>query len=67
MDRSKPKYLKYAVIRIWICKFLDLQDPDQLVRGPDPDPSIITQNSKKRLGFYRYCFVTSLWLFIFKE
>jgi hypothetical protein len=28
----------------------------------DPDPSIIKQNSKKRLGFY--CFVTSLWLFM---
>jgi hypothetical protein len=29
------------------------------VRIPDPDPSIIMQNSKKNLYFY--CFVTSLW------
>ncbi len=29
------------------------------------DPSIINQNSKKNLDFY--CFVTSLWLFIFEE
>jgi hypothetical protein len=39
--------------------FLSLLDPDPLVRGmdPDPDPSIIKQNSKKNLDFY--CFVTS--------
>jgi hypothetical protein len=34
---------------------LGLPDPDPLVR--DPDPSIINQNSKKTLDFYR--FVTS--------
>ncbi len=53
--------------------------PDQYVFGPpwpgsvifctdqdlDPDPSIIKQNSKKNFDFY--CFVTSLWLFIFEE
>ncbi len=35
------------------------QDPDPLFRGmnPDPDPSIISKNSKKNLDFY--CFVTS--------
>jgi hypothetical protein len=45
--------------------------PDPLVRCVDPDlapdqnPSIIKQNSKKNLYFY--CFVTSVWLFIFEE
>ncbi len=39
----------FAVLRIRIHRihmFLDLQDPDPLVRGmdPDPDPSIIKQN-----------------------
>jgi hypothetical protein len=43
---------------------LGLMDPDPLVRGtdpasdPDPDPSIIKQNSKKNLD--SCCFVTSL-------
>jgi hypothetical protein len=33
---------------------LGLPDPDPLVRGmdPDPDPSIIMQNSKKNLDSY---------------
>ncbi len=48
-----------AVLRIliWISKigmFLGLLDPDTLVRGTDPDPSIIKQNSKKNLD--SYCF-----------
>jgi hypothetical protein len=32
------------------------QDPDPLVRGmdPDPDPSIIMQNSKKNLDSYYF-------------
>jgi hypothetical protein len=38
--------------------FLGLPDPDPLVRGTDPDPSIIKENSKKNLDCY--CFVTSL-------
>jgi hypothetical protein len=44
-------------------RFLGLPDPDPdpLVRCTDPDPSI--KNSKKILD--SYCFVTSLWLFIF--
>jgi hypothetical protein len=33
-------------------------DPDPLVRGTDPDPSIIKQNSKKNLD--SYYFVTVL-------
>jgi hypothetical protein len=37
--------------------FLGLPDPDSLVRGMDPDPSIIKQNSKKNLD--SYCVVTS--------
>jgi hypothetical protein len=39
---------------------LDLLDPDPLVQGtdPDPDPSMISKNSKKNLSYY--CFVTSL-------
>jgi hypothetical protein len=38
--------------------FLGLSDPDPLVRGPDPDPSVIKKNSKKKLD--SYCFVTYL-------
>jgi hypothetical protein len=42
--------------------FLGLQDPDPLVRGMDPDPdpalnpdpSIIMQNSKKKLDSYYF-------------
>jgi hypothetical protein len=36
--------------------FLGLPDPDPLVRGmdPDPDPSIIMQNSKKNLDSYYF-------------
>jgi hypothetical protein len=36
--------------------FLGLPDPDLLVRGidPDPDPSIIMQNSKKNLDSYYF-------------
>jgi hypothetical protein len=38
---------------------LGLPDPDRLVRGMDPDPSIIKhEKSKKNLD--SYCFVTSL-------
>jgi hypothetical protein len=36
--------------------FLGLLDPDPLVRGMDPDPSIIMQNSKK--NFDSFYFVT---------
>ncbi len=44
-----------------------LPDPDPLVRGMDPDPnsSIIKQNSKKNLD--SYCFLTSFALFIFEK
>jgi hypothetical protein len=47
--------------------FLGLPDPDPLVRDVDPDPnlSIIKQNSKKNLD--SYCFVTFLGLFIFEK
>jgi hypothetical protein len=38
--------------------FFGLPDPDSLLRDPDPDPSIIKQNSKKTLD--SYCFMTSL-------
>jgi hypothetical protein len=34
-------------------------DPDPLVRGMDPGPSIIMQNTMKNLD--SYWFVTSLW------
>ncbi len=34
--------------------FLGLPDPDPLVKGMDPDPSIIMQNSKKNLGSYYF-------------
>jgi hypothetical protein len=45
--------------------FLGLLDPDldPLVRGMDPDPTIIKQNRKKNLD--SYCLVTSFGLFIF--
>ncbi len=34
-------FLQLAVFRIHM--FLDLRDPDPLIRGMDPDPSIIKQ------------------------
>ncbi len=51
--------------------FLGLLDPDPSVKGmvpdpyPDLDPSITSKKSKKNLD--SYCFVTSFWLFIFKN
>jgi hypothetical protein len=51
-----------AVLRIRIRRirmFFGLLDPDPIVQGTDPDPSIIKQkNSKKNTN--SYCFVTSL-------
>jgi hypothetical protein len=42
--------------------FLGLPDPDPLIRGTDPDPSIIKQKKyEKHLD--SYCFVTSVQLF----
>ncbi len=35
-----------------IPKFLGLQDSDPLVRGPDLDPSVIKQISRKNLDSY---------------
>jgi hypothetical protein len=35
--------LKYALLLIRIRTFLGLLDPNPLVRGTDPDPSIIKQ------------------------
>ncbi len=57
-------------IQIQICRirmFLDLLDldPDPLVRGTDPDPSIIKQKQKEELWFL--LFWTSLWLFILEN
>jgi hypothetical protein len=34
--------------------FLGLPDLDPLVRGMDPDPSVIMQNSKKNLDSYYF-------------
>jgi hypothetical protein len=34
----------FAMLRIQIRMFLRLLDPDPLVTGTDPDPSIIKQN-----------------------
>ncbi len=47
--------------------FLGLPDPhpDPLLRGTDPDPSIIKQNSKKNPD--SYCFVTSFGLIILEK
>ena len=33
----------------WICMLLSLPDPDPLVRGMDPDPSVVKQNSKENI------------------
>ncbi len=56
-------------IRIRIHMFLDIPDLDTLVRGMDPDPSIIylssSKNSKKNLD--SYSFVTSFGLFIYEK
>ncbi len=61
--------VRVPVLRIRIRMFLGLldSDADPLVRGmdPDPDTSIIVQNSKKNLDFY--CFVTSFCFFIFEK
>jgi hypothetical protein len=40
-------------------------DPDPLVKGMDPDPSVIKKNRKKSLD--SYCFVTSFGLFILEK
>ena len=37
-----------GVFRVQIRKFLDLPDPDPLVRGTDPDPSITTQKYQEK-------------------
>jgi hypothetical protein len=49
--------------------FMGLPDPDQLVRGVDPDPSLIIQSSRKtsKKNLDSYCFVTSFGLFIFEK
>ncbi len=52
-------------IRIQICMFLGLLDPDPL-RGMIPKPSIIKQKNKKK-NLDCHCFVTSLWLFSLKN
>jgi hypothetical protein len=44
---------------------LNVVEPDLLVRGTDPDPSIINKNSKKNPD--SYSFVTSLWLFYYRK
>jgi hypothetical protein len=43
--------------------------PDPLVRGVDPDPSIILllSSSKSKKTLDSYCFGTSLGLFIFEK
>ncbi len=46
--------------------FLGLLNPNPFVRlrGRDPDPPIKQKKSKKNLDYY--CFVTSLWLYLWK-
>jgi hypothetical protein len=41
-----------AVFRIRILMFLGLMDPDSLVRGMDPDPSIMKQKVRKTFKKY---------------
>jgi desulfoferrodoxin (superoxide reductase-like protein) len=61
---KEEKYVQTG-FGIWICEIFGLLDPDQLVRGTDPDVSTVSsKNSKKNLNF---CSLTSLWLFIFEE
>jgi hypothetical protein len=40
----------YSEVVFWILtrKYLGLPDPDPLIRGMDPDPSIIKQKKKKK-------------------
>jgi len=43
-------------------------DPNPLVRGTDPDPSIIKQkNTGSKENLDSYYFATSLWLFILEK
>jgi hypothetical protein len=44
VKRGIDRLASEAVLRIRIHVFLGLPDPDPLVRGMDPDPSIIMQN-----------------------
>jgi hypothetical protein len=45
VTKSQPLLVFRIRIRIhWIHMFLGLPDPEPLVRGMDPDPSIIKQN-----------------------
>jgi hypothetical protein len=46
------------VLRFWIRMLLGLPDPDPLVRGTDPDPSIIKQKEKPRLLLFVDFFMT---------
>ncbi len=62
----------FPVFRIRIHQihmFLGLPDPDPLVRGGDPDPSIILVSSSKnnKKNHDSYCFVTSFGLFSLKN
>ncbi len=62
------KLFLYAVLRTQVRRirmFLDLLDPDPLVRGTDPDPSVNKQKNKKNLDLHY--FVISFLLFIFEE
>ncbi len=40
--------LYHTVLRIRICMFLGLLYPDPLVRGTDPDPSIVKQKKQEK-------------------
>ncbi len=49
--------IRIRIHRIHVFLGLLDPDPDPLVRGMDPDPSIISKNNKKNLDFC--CFETS--------
>jgi hypothetical protein len=62
-DKVRMVFAVFRIHRIHVC--LGLPDPDPLVRGMDPDPSIIMQNNKK--NHESYYFVTLFDFLSFKK
>jgi hypothetical protein len=60
LNKAEAKLSKAIILVLQkrIRMFMGLPDPDPLVSGTNPDPSIIKQNSKKKLD--SYCFVALL-------
>jgi hypothetical protein len=67
-NNNKVFYIFGEISVIWLQIFTACNYYDKvflLIRGTDPDPSIIKQNSRKNLDYH--CFVTFLGLFIFEK